>query len=268
MPSTRLYNCAFQALSYSLLLFAPSAAAQNACQFTSPRIQTVVHEQVVSVNTEVLTNTSFYPIPEVGITVTDAPTSLDAMTTLTWSETRSYTSFDSTLSSPYTAITTSASASSPIGTDANFVLIIQGGLSKNQKRQSNHYIGANGSTTTDCSNAPVYTISNGILTATINGVAYYYSTDGVSSYAQFVPTTTPGPIKTTFSAAPNGLLSWSNAAFWNGAAQFCSLDKGTVYATFQQDAFPDGCVFIQLTLYSPSCAAQPGSTGATGESPP
>ena len=52
------------------------------------------------------------------------------------------------------------------------------------------------------------------------------------------------------------MLSWTNAAFYNGQASFCALSNGTVYAVFQEAMQPDGCLFIQLSLFSvSSCQA-------------
>ncbi|THY67848.1 hypothetical protein D6C97_00556 [Aureobasidium pullulans] len=131
-----------------------------------------------------------------------------------------------------------------------------------QKRQSGFYMNANGTVTNDCSSAPIYAIKNGVLTATINNVVYYYSTSPGIAYSQFVPSLTPGSITTSFSATSNGQLSWFNSQFYNGQAQFCSLSNGTVYAVYQQDAAPSGCLYIQLSLFSvSSCAALAMSSG-------
>lgn len=262
MPYTRFAGGLF--LFFLFSLYPTPTICQNACDVqVGPRIQTVIHQQVVSIKTDVQTNTSFYPIPEVAITVTDAPTSFDTITSLRWSSTQPYTAFIS-LTSPPTTTTSTLAVSSPTSTNTSFVLIISGGINQNQRRQSNahYYIGANGASTTDCSNAPIYTITNGVLTASINGVTYYYATTPGISYTQFVPSLTPGTITTTFTASSNtGLLTWTNDQFFNGQAQFCSLANGTVYATFVENAVPQGCSYIQLSLFSASCAALPGSTG-------
>ena len=227
--------------------------AQNACNIYRPASQGVVYQQVVSVNTFVHSNTTFFPHSEAqAITVTDAPTSLDLITTLSWTKTFPYTVSASTV----------ASAAISTTTDSTFILFIRSDTRLHQKRQSGFYVNANGTTSNDCSSAPIYSITNGVLTATMNNVVYYYSTNPGVAYAPFVPSQTLGSITTSFSATSNGQLSWFNSQFYNGQAQFCSLNNGTVYAVFQEDAAPSGCMFIQLSLYSvSSCATLAMSSG-------
>lgn len=230
-----------------------SSEAQAACNIHGPVSQGVVYQQAVSVNTFVQTNTTFIPHPEAqAITVTDAPTSIDLITTLSWTKTISYTA-----SAP-----TVVSAAISTATDSSFILFIRSDTRLHQKRQNGFYMNANGTVSNDCSSAPTYSITNGVLTATINSVVYYYSTIPGVKYAPFVPSQTPESINTTFSATSNGQLSWFNSQFYNGQASFCSLNNGTVYAVFQQDAAPSGCMFIQLSLYSvSSCASLAMSSG-------
>lgn len=227
--------------------------AQNACNIYRPASQGVVYQQAVSVNTFVQSNTTFFPHPEAqAITVTDAPTSFDLITTLSWTKTFSYTASASAI----------ASAAIPTTTDSTFILFITSDTRLHQKRQNGFYMNANGTASNDCSSAPVYSITNGALTATMNNVVYYYSTDPGVTYAPFVPSQTPGSIMTSFSATNDGQLSWFNSQFYNGQASFCSLQNGTVYAVFQQNAAPSGCMFIQLSLYSlSSCAGLAMSSG-------
>ncbi len=81
--------------------------------------------------------------------------------------------------------------------------------------------------------------------------------------------TIPGPITTTFTVSQGGTLSWENNAFFNGEASFCALQNGTIYSVFQQGAQPQGCMFIQLSLFSvSSCQGYTFSTvtGPTGPS--
>jgi hypothetical protein len=232
--------------------------AQNACNIHLPVSRSVVYQQAVSVNTLVQSNTTFFPIPKAqAITVTDAPTSFDLIITLSWTKTLPYLASSSTL----------AGVAAPTATDSTFILFIQSDTRLHHKRQSGFYMNANGTVSNDCSSAPIYTIKNGVLTATINSVVYYYSTGPGVAYAQFVPAQTPGSITTTFSATSGGQLSWFNSQFYNGQAQFCSLSNGTVYAVFQQDAAPSGCMYIQLSLFSvSSCAALAMSSGPSGPS--
>lgn len=217
------------------------AQCQNACVIQQPINQTIVYQQAISINTDVISNTTFYPIPQAGVTITDAPTSLNFMTTLSWSRTSPYTT---------TSVITTPSAT-PTQTDSSFVLLIMDTNSV-QKRQSqnSYYVNTNGTITNDCSVAPLYAITNGVLTATVNNTAYYYSTDPGVAFAPFVPSTYVGSISTTFSASNSGMLMWSNSQFYDGQAQFCSLQNGTVYAIFQQNSAPSGCLYISLSIFS------------------
>lgn len=132
--------------------------------------------------------------------------------------------------------------------------------------------GLEGSVTNDCTSSPIYSINAGQLTATVKGTVYTYSTSPGVAYAQFVPATIPGSITTTFALGGGGILNWLNEGFYNGQASFCTLSNGTIYAVFQQDSQPAGCLFIQLSLFSvSSCQALAlstitGPTGPTGPS--
>lgn len=134
------------------------------------------------------------------------------------------------------------------------------------------YVSAAGTTTNDCTTSPIYSIANGVLSAIVNGTTYTYSTSPGVPYAQFVPSTIPGTITTAFSIGMGGALSWQNAAFSNGQASFCTMSNGTIYAVFQATA-PDGCLYIQLSLFSVSSCQNlqlstitgpPGPTGPQG----
>jgi hypothetical protein len=234
-------------LPRSLLLALPClVGAQQACSLQYPLTYNVVHEQVISIKTDVLFNTTFNPVRDITITVENAPTSFDGLTTVWWTERR--TQMSSTSFSP----TTSAVQMSATPTEPSFVLLVMG-QKHNQKRQSgSYYVSANGTITNDCTTSPIYTISNGQLTATINGVVYIYSTSTSVSFAPLIPSTVPGTITTTFTLGGNQVLSWQNSAFFNGQASFCALSNGTVYAVFQQNSQPDGCLYIQLSLFSVS----------------
>jgi hypothetical protein len=243
-------------LTFLIALLPILSKAQNACNMNWPASQYVVYQQAVSLNIYAATNTTIYPLPQeqAAITVTDAPTSFNTITTLTWTKTLPYTAFTSTLSS----------MAVPTATDSSFILFIRSDR-LHQKRQSGFYMNANGTVTNDCSNVPIYAIRNGILTATINNTIYYYSTDPGIPYSQFIPSQSPGSITTSFMATSNGQLSWFNSQFYNGQAQFCSLGNGTVFAVFQQDAAPSGCMYIQLSLFSvSSCASLAMISGPSG----
>lgn len=154
-----------------------------------------------------------------------------------------------------------------------FVLLVQASVSKHDrrkihgKRQSGAtYVSANGTVTNDCTTAPIYTITNGVLTATVNGTVYTYSTSPGVAYEMFAPSTISGPINTTFTLGSSAVLTWMNPAFYNGEASFCVMQNGSVYAVFQQNAQPSGCMFAQLTLFSVSSCQSLSFSTITGPS--
>lgn len=76
-------------LPSTLLLTLPGIiAAQKACVVQQPLTYGVIHEQAVSINTNLLLNTTFEPISVVAVTINNAPTSLNGITTFTWTETK------------------------------------------------------------------------------------------------------------------------------------------------------------------------------------
>jgi hypothetical protein len=201
----------------------------------------------------VLFNTTFYPLPEAAITVTNAPTSYSGVTTLQWAST-----FPIDDTTPPSQLVFRSTAPSPSPTQASdtFVLVAMR-PQQNQKRQSgSYYVNGDGTITNDCTSAPIYTAKNGVLTATVKGVVYTYSTSPGVGFAPFVPSTIPGSIRTAFTIGANAVLKWQNSAFFNGQASFCALQNGTVYAFFAEDAQPQGCLFISLSLFEvSSCQA-------------
>lgn len=259
MATQRLRSLLF--VFTDLLLWLPTPTqAQSSCA----AVGATIFEQTVSINTEILSNTTFYPAPGVPITISNAPTSLDTLTTFLWT---------STLGPDRSTSASQVMQSSPLPTinpaDHAFVLrITQHSPSGRQvKRQSGStYVSSSGTVTNDCTDSPIYSATNGSLTATINGTVYTYSTSAGVGAAPFVPSTIAGDITTTFSISSNGVLQWTNAAFFNGQASFCVLQNGAVYALFQQNAQPDGCLFIQLTLFSVSSCQ--GISFATITGPP
>lgn len=195
----------------------------------------LVIEQAVSVNTYITTNTTFNPIPEIALTITDAPTSLDTLTTFSWTSTLAATQ-----------------SAEPV--PSSFVLVSQ--QHSNSKRQSGTtYVAQNGTLTQDCASAVQYSVVNGQLIANASdGTVYYFSTSVGVAYEPFVPTTIPGNISTVFSITTAYGLSWANSHFYNGNAQFCSVN-GTIYAVFELDKQPEGCFFAPLSpAYGPGCA--------------
>lgn len=272
------------------MLFAVVAVCSSLaqCQRSCPVIDSIstVHEQAVSINTDVLTNTTFYPIPQVALTISNAPTSLDTLTTLTWTETTAavrsetpqqavsmntdlliYSTFSSTpqdgltisdaptslqLPTTFTWTESTAAVSSATPLPSQFVLAQH---QYNRKRQSgSSFVSPDGTLTSDCENAVQYSIVDGQLLAnTSQGTVYYFSTSPGVPYAPFIPTTVPGNISTTFRITTAFTLSWRNTQFYNREASFCSVND-TVYAVFQPDVYPDGCFFAPLSpAYGPGC---------------
>jgi hypothetical protein len=129
------------------------------------------------------------------------------------------------------------------------------------------YVSGNGTISNDCTTTPIYQIRNGSLTAIINNTPYTYSTNPGVPYQLFVPSETPGSISTTFTLGSAGTLLWWNDQFANGQASFCSMANASIYAVFQADSIPEGCILVELTLFSTSsCAGLQLSTitGPTG----
>jgi hypothetical protein len=244
--------------------------SQSTCLSLRPPVyHQVVYQQAVSINTDVLYNTTFYPLPQAAITVSNAPTSFSGVTTLQWTSTFS----GSNLGTSNRVVHSTAPSPSPTPAQDTFVLVAMRAHT-NQKRQSGSYfVSSEGTITNDCTTAPIYTAKNGVLTATVNGVVYTYSTSSGVNYAPFVPSTVPGTISTAFSIGANAVLQWQNPAFYNGQASFCAVQNGTIYAVFAQDAQPQGCFFISLSLFDvSSCQAislatitgPPGPVGPQG----
>lgn len=257
------------------------AQAQSSACPDVPRV--IVYEQAVSINTDVLYNTTFYPVPQYPYTVSNAPTSINELTTLQWtsveippstSQSIPITQLPSTLQSITTSVlnqtlTASLTTSTvPQPTESTFLL---GGITLHlQKRQQNYnYITGNGTMTSDCTSAVVYSLNNGQLSVNVSGQVSYFSTSPGVATQPFAPSALQGSITNTFSIQhyqDKQVLSWENNAFYNNEAYFCSLDNGTVYAVFQQSAQPDGCFYFRLVLYSAvTCqGVVPGPSGPTG----
>ena len=213
--------------------------SQSACLSLRPPIQQIVYEQAVSINTDVLYNTTFYPLPEAAITVTNAPTSYSGVTTLQWTST--ILEDDNSLSNRVTH--SSAPAPRPTQAEDTFVLVAMKARQVEKRQSGSYFVSSEGTITNDCTTAPIYTAKNGVLTATVNGVVYTYSTSAGVGYAPFVPSTVPGSITTAFTIGANAVLQWQNEAFYNGQANFCAVQNGTIYAVFAQDAQPQGYRF-------------------------
>jgi hypothetical protein len=235
MSNIRRLRHIFLAFADLLSTLPRPVRSQSACLSLRPPIQQVVYEQAVSINTDVLYNTTFYPLPEVPITVTNAPTSYSGVTTLQWTST---ILDDRTGSS--NRITHSSAPPSPTQAQDIFVLVAMRARQIEKRQSGSYFVSSEGTITNDCTTAPIYTARNGVLTASVNGVVYTYSTSPGVKYAPFVPSTVPGSITTAFTIGTNAVLQWQNEAFYNGQANFCAVQNGTIYAVFAQDAQPQG----------------------------
>lgn len=143
----------FLAFADLLSILPRPVRSQSACLSLRPPVHQVVYEQPVSINTDVLFNTTFYPLPEAAITVTNAPTSYNGVTTLQWTSTFS---IDKIAPSSLQAIRSTAPSPSPTQAQDTFVLVAV--RNKNQKRQSgSFFVNSNGTITNDCTTAPIYT---------------------------------------------------------------------------------------------------------------
>ncbi|KAI5361176.1 Putative PA14/GLEYA domain-containing protein [Septoria linicola] len=160
---------------------------------------------------------------------------------------------DSAISTSARGVIGAGRAASFFGSGDYYMVAIPEQVELNRRQAAAaSYVAVNGTTSNDCTSAPLYRINNGSLSTTSNGVTYIYSTSpGVGSQL-FLPTTTAGEINTAFSMGARGTVSWLNAAFYGGQAQFCAVANGGVYAVFSQYAYPSGCIIVQLTLFSAS----------------
>lgn len=142
-------------------------------------------------------------------------------------------------------------------TGTPFVLEVMESTSQyNAKRNAPSWLTMNGNTTTDGMQATQYTIGNGMLT-TISGETLS-AADG-DEYAIFAASTDIGMITTTF-AINSSVLTWVNAAFDTGAAEFFvdpawQADSAMVLARF---AGPNDAAWEAVMLY-----AKPGQSSTT-----
>lgn len=129
---------ALRRIIIGLILAYPNAgAAKDACDLTQSLHRGIVHEQPVSISTDVLWNTTFYPVPGYdGVTVTNAPTSLHGVTIFRWTEFLSYatTALSPSLASQAQVASMSATPT-PAYSGSEFVLVVLGDK-KNERRQT------------------------------------------------------------------------------------------------------------------------------------
>ena len=220
----------------------------------------LVYENPVYIRTNVLSNTTFEVNPQLTITVQNAPTNLDFTTTYT-----------SRMSSRET-LPVSATISTSIASGVPFVLTVMNPRRSKQRREAGtNYLGIHNRITSLCSDAGTFAISNGqLLWILSNGTTLQYSAPANVNFTILQPTTTPGPITTSFSVGRNGILQWVNTSFFNGNALFCVLPDGTLIAVFSEGGNPIGCVFVDLYIsdlnvcQSNLLPRPSGPTGPTG----
>ncbi|KAL2072901.1 hypothetical protein VTL71DRAFT_12244 [Oculimacula yallundae] len=117
------------------------------------------------------------------------------------------------------------------------------------------FIGFNGNIVTQCTEATVFSINNGQLTSNGNVV----STDTGVVSALFQTSQAIGNISTSFSITDR--LIWSNTAFSQGVARFCSTGRST-FALFTTDATIAGCS-PQTLIAVPASSCNNGVVGSS-----
>jgi len=132
-----------------LLSFPDLPLAQGPCELDQPLLYGVVHEQAVSVNTDVLLNTTFNPFPEVAVTISNAPTSLDGITTFTWTQTKTYARYPPSMTSSSSVQTTTTAS------DTSYVLLVRDQKPNHKRQSGSYYVSADGVITNDCTTTPV-----------------------------------------------------------------------------------------------------------------
>lgn len=131
--------------------------------------------------------------------------------------------------------------SSPSATQTPLVLYVEPSqLTRKRQTYNTAVLIGSGYVTASCSDADVFHVDG---TSLYDG-DLLVSTDAGVSQIQFVGSQTPGAITGTFSVV-NGILTWTNAAFPAGQAQFCVMDS-TVYAVFDTE-LPSGCTQVTIT---------------------
>ncbi|KAL2043931.1 hypothetical protein N7G274_003451 [Stereocaulon virgatum] len=224
-----------------------------------PRVVTsvLVVKHTIRIITNIPIDTTLHMNTDLSITVNNAPTELDIITT--------YYS-RSTASQTY-------AGKIPLGltryTKGNFVLVVVSNrLSPKRRRQAGSFISYNGRTTSSCAQASTLSLNNGQLFVTFaNGTVAQYSANAGDPYDVLMPSTTPGAYTTTFSLSNTGTLLWTNPNFYNGGALFCVLPSGVLLAVFQQGSQPTSCVFIDLTITELTACPAPGSL-SSGQTAP
>ena len=108
------------------------------------------------------------------------------------------------------------------------------------KRATQYFITLDGRATTDCHQATKFTINQKNQLVAVNG-AIYATSPGVTSQ-QFVPTFYPSSLTSSWQLS-NGIVSWRNESFQNGAAVACVNQQSNVQLYFLA-APPSTCTIL------------------------
>ncbi|KAJ4412462.1 hypothetical protein N0V82_008781 [Gnomoniopsis sp. IMI 355080] len=138
------------------------------------------------------------------------------------------------------------------------------GLGKRQTDLSASGFGylAAGGNTSSCALASEYMVGSGELMDADTGVL-------VSANADLQPVALNNPVVgsiTTDFEIVNGILVWSNAAFYNGQAVFCLLND-ILYATFTAAGPPAGCTTVDVVVVQDVGVSASVSAGVSASLP-
>ena len=246
---------------YALLLLSSATCisfAQDACIYHAGNMtieSVVVMKHTIHIITSVPHDTTFQVNTGLTITVNNAPTSLDFLTTYfsrttaIRTMTRSVARFIDLQITFWPWHSQNPSDFSMSAANSFTLMIVASELSPKRRRQAGAFMSYTGRATSSCAQAGILTLANNQLWVTFsNGTIAQFSANTGDTYDYFTPSITPGDITTTFSLSNTGSLLWTNSNFFNGNALFCVLPSGVIVAVFQQGAQPSSCIFIDLTI--------------------
>ena len=111
------------------------------------------------------------------------------------------------------------------------------------------FVSADGDTTTDCSAAALFSVSDGQISS--NG--QIVSAPSLIPYSSFAASPYIAAISTTFSVTNDSYLEWKNSAFTGAKALFCVM--GTTVQAVYNGELPAGCAQINLA-YVPASSCR------------
>lgn len=223
----------------------------------------IVDKTSAYLQTSVLTNTAFAIDQHISTTVNNVPTFLDTVASYTTRRT-----FADTI----------LPLASPLLSHSNiapFILAVasrrSGQNGEYQRRQAFSFLALSGHTSSDCSAAASFSLTNGQLSYTNSSGSTMFgaASPALTTYSLFVPSSSPGDITTTFSLGQKGTLLWSSPSFPAGSASFCVRDSGAILAVFVIGTQPADCVFTDIAIADLSICPQgfyivSGPTGPIG----